>query len=441
MIPNKEDQHTEFKTSFSDEVLVSLTAFANAKGGEVYIGVNDKGVAVGVDIGPETLAKWINEIKLKTEPSIIPDAEISEIDGRHIVILHVPEYPVKPVSTRGRYYKRQHNSNHLLSANEIADMILQSRNTSWDSYPRIGLTFQMLSEDKIRTFIGKVNSAGRFRLPESPEEALAKLGMLQNSVPTNAAYLLFAKEDTHYNVHIGRFKTPSTIIDDKMLSGTLFEVVDEAMQTIVGHLKFAFDINIKGGKTNRTEIPEYPLTAIRELLLNAIVHRDYQSPTDVQIKIFDQRIEFFNPSGLFGNITEESLATDTYKASTRNKQIAEAFYLTKDIEKYGSGYIRIRKELLAYPSMRFFYKNEGYGFSAGLEYGDGTLNGTLNPSQSGVLEFIGKNAGCNATAIISGMGISRNTINKILRTLIERHLIERRGSKKAGGYWPVLKQG
>ncbi len=138
--------------------------------------------------------------------------------------------------------------------------------------------------------------------------------------------------------------------------------------TIVSHLKIAFDIRVVGTNTQRIEIPEYPLEAIRELLLNCIVHRDYQSPTDVQIKIFDNSIVFFNPSGLYGNITEEDLKTDSYKASTRNRQIAQAFYLTKDIEKYGSGFVRIRGLIADYPTMQFFYHNENYGFSAGFSY-------------------------------------------------------------------------
>ena len=132
--------------------------------------------------------------------------------------------------------------------------------------------------------------------------------------------------------------------------------------------KLAFDIRVVGTNTQRIEIPEYPLEAIRELLLNCIVHRDYQSPTDVQIKIFDNSIVFFNPSGLYGNITEEDLKTDSYKASTRNRQIAEAFYLTKDIEKYGSGFVRIRGLIADYPTMQFFYHNENYGFTAGFSY-------------------------------------------------------------------------
>ncbi|MDR0941992.1 MAG: hypothetical protein LBM68_07190, partial [Bacteroidales bacterium] len=99
------------------------------------------------------------------------------------------------------------------------------------------------------------------------------------------AMILFSKENLLYNVHIGRFKMPSMIIADKMINGNLYDVADEAMQTIIGHLKFAFEII--GKTTQRTEIPEYPLDAIREALLNALIHRDYRSSTDVQIKIFD----------------------------------------------------------------------------------------------------------------------------------------------------------
>lgn len=138
MIPTKEDSHNEFKASFNEDVVVSLAAFANADGGTVYVGVNDKGEPVGVELGQESVAKWINEIKQKIEPGIVPSVDVLEINGNHVVALMVQEWPVKPVSVRGRYYRRQGNSNHLLSAGEIADMIIQSRNVSWDSYPRFG---------------------------------------------------------------------------------------------------------------------------------------------------------------------------------------------------------------------------------------------------------------------------------------------------------------
>jgi ATP-dependent DNA helicase RecG len=140
-----EDLLSEFKTSFKEDVIETLVAFSNAKGGAVYIGISDKGDISGVSIGKETLQNWINEVKNKTMPQIIPDAEIHTVDGKKIVAFFVTEYPIKPVSTRGRYYKRVGNSNHLLSVNEVSNMHLQTINSSWDYYPRPGKTLGDIS--------------------------------------------------------------------------------------------------------------------------------------------------------------------------------------------------------------------------------------------------------------------------------------------------------
>lgn len=133
-------------------------------------------------------------------------------------------------------------------------------------------------------------------MPETVEDALHKLRLIVKNVPVNGAMLLFASEDISHNVHVGRFKTPSMIIDDRIFRGTLFKVVEETMRYIIGQIKVAFEIS--GLTTQRTEIFEYPVPALRELVLNAIIHRDYTSPTDIQIKIFDQSITFFNPGRL-----------------------------------------------------------------------------------------------------------------------------------------------
>ena len=97
-----ESEILEFKTSFSDEVIISLGAFANAKGGMVYVGVSDNGEIKGVDLGKETIAQWINEIKNKTAPVIIPDAEIIEENNKTIIALKIQEYPVKPENRSNR---------------------------------------------------------------------------------------------------------------------------------------------------------------------------------------------------------------------------------------------------------------------------------------------------------------------------------------------------
>ena len=115
---------------------------------------------------------------------------------------------------------------------------------------------------------------------------------------------------------------------------------------------------------------EYPLPALRELVLNAIIHRDYTSPMDVQIKVFDKKIVFFSPGELYGKQTVEALQTDDYVAYTRNKLIAEAFYLAGDIEKYGTGYTRIRKEIADYPTMKFEFEEKPSAWMVTISYED-----------------------------------------------------------------------
>ena len=438
-LPVSESDQVEFKNSFNDEVIVSLVAFAKTKGGNVYIGINDSGSVHGLDIGKETIQNWINEVKNKTQPSIIPDAESTRIDGKSIVRLSINEFPVKPVAFKGRFFKRIKNSNHLMSAIEISDLNLQSLQLSWDSYPTYNKSFNDLDLFKIDKFIEKVNNTGRFSLHGVTKDNLEKIKLINGDTITNAALLLFSKETVGYNVHIGRFKTTSLIIDDKMLNGTLFETVEETMRFIIAQIKVAFEI--KGMPTSRTEIFEYPVPALREMVLNSLIHRDYMSPVDVQIKIYDNKITFFNPGCLYGNLTIEDLKKDYYQAYTRNKLIAEAFYLTGDVEKYGSGFIRIRDEIKLYPTMRFDFKEIPNGFLVELNYkkqkiSSEGINEGINEGLQTLFIVIRENPGIqtkNISVLLNNRPLK--TLERQLSQLIKNQRIIRKGSNKSGGYW------
>ena len=130
----KENLHTEFKSSFNDTVIETLVAFANTHGGKVLVGVDNEGVPVkNFRIGDETIQQWLNEIKNKTQPSLMPDAAYIDLSGGKVLELFVKEFPIKPVSVKGRYYKRVKNSNHQLSLTEIADLHLKTFNSSWNN--------------------------------------------------------------------------------------------------------------------------------------------------------------------------------------------------------------------------------------------------------------------------------------------------------------------
>ena len=443
----KENLHTEFKSSFNDTVIETLVAFANSNGGSVLIGVNDTGNPVkNFKYSNETFQKWINEIKTKTQPSIIPDIKIIKLKGKEIVSVSIQEFPIKPVSFKGRYYKRIKNSNHQLSPIEITDLNIQSLQLSWDAYPADNATIKELDTKKISKFISKVNSIGRFKLEGTQTENLTKLRLISKNKISNAAILLFSKTNTQYNVHLGRFKTNSHIIDDKMLQGSLFEAVEETMKYLVSQIKVAFEIT--GKTTQRTEIFEYPLPALRELVLNALIHRDYLSPIDIQIKIFDNRITFFNPGKLFGNLTIQDLKTNSYQAYSRNKLIAEAFYLTGDIEKYGSGFMRIQNELMQYPTMKLECAEIPNGFLATLSYtiqkvrlnnkkkDRNNVVDNVVDNENALVKFIKEDPYITAKQLASKMKTTERTVQRYIKKLQQKSFLTRIGADK-GGYWKV----
>jgi ATP-dependent DNA helicase RecG len=147
----------EFKSSFQRETIETLVAFANTQGDTVLIGVTDDGAVRGLTLSKETLNDWLSQIKSSTSPSIIPDIEAVQVKGKTIVAIYVSEYPVKPVNTKGKYFKQIASSNHQLNLREITDLYMQSLQLSWDAYEAPQESLYALSLPKIERFIEQVN--------------------------------------------------------------------------------------------------------------------------------------------------------------------------------------------------------------------------------------------------------------------------------------------
>lgn len=440
-----ESQMLEFKTSFDKASIESLVAFANAQGGTVLVGVTDAAIIQGVTLGKETLNEWLGQIKSTTSPSLIPDLVAHPLQGKTVVAIHVAEFPVKPVSTRGRYYKRIASSNHALALNEIADLYLQSLQISWDAHVAPQASLADLSSSKVERFIQRVNDNGRFALEAStPMAALEKLNYTTKGQPTWAAMLLFAAKPLRHHVHIGRFKTPSMIIDDRQFTDTLFEVVEQSMTFIVSHISVAFEFD---GSIQRKERFAYPLPALREALLNAVVHRSYTDPSDIQIKIFDDKITIFSPGAFYGGISIADIQADSYRSSLRNKLVAEGFYLINAIEKYGSGFIRIRQALQDYPEIEFSVEEKFGGVMASFARVNGSTIGVhegvsegvsegVREGVSGLLDLVSRQPGLRVPALAEALATSPKNIERWLQQLKHSNKIEFRGAPKTGGYHP-----
>ncbi len=437
MIPKTENSQTEFKTSFNDEVIITLVAFSNAKGGSVYIGVTDKAEVKGVDIGKETIQNWVNEVKNKTSPQIIPDVEMIDADKKTVIVLSAPEFPIKPVSFRGRFYKRNGNANHLMSIDEIANEHLKTINTSWDYYINPNHTPEAISYNKVSRFIHKVELRTQSEIPITPLEFLSKMEMLREGKLTFGGYLLFVSDYCPISdVQIGRFKSDITIIDSLSLNTDLFTEVDEIIAFIKKHLMVEYIIT---GEPQRTERFDYPLDAIREIVINMIVHRDYRDSSGSIIKIFDNRIEFYNPGKLFGGITIQDLLSGNYSSKTRNKLIAKAFKEIGLIERYGSGINRIRKICREYGTVEPVFNEVANGFLVILykEKRNDPVNDPVNERQKIILELIKADRFITKELIAEKCKISLETIKREIRKLKKRNLIKRLGSDKTG-YWEIV---
>jgi ATP-dependent DNA helicase RecG len=433
-IQKGESQTIEFKTTFQKEVIESIVAFANAQGGKIFIGISDNGNIVGVELKQETLQNWINQIKISTSPSVIPDLLVENIEGKTIVIIDIKEYPIKPISYKNRYYIRKANSNHVMSMEEIADEYLKTKNSSWDYYADTTQSFNDISLDKVDSFIKKIEINFNKSFDDNPMQILQKYGLLRDDKLTFGAYLLFVKDFCLISgIQAGRFKTPTDIIDSISLNTDILSEIDELIIFIRKHLMVEYIIT---GNPQRQERYDYPLDAIREIVLNMVVHRDYRDSSDSVIKIFDDRIEFFNPGGLYDDLTIEQLRNNDYKSKTRNKLIALMFKECGLIEKYGSGMQRIKKLCLEHNIPEPKFQEIQKGFQVTL-YKKTTQKTTQKTSKETILELLKINNKLTRESLSKEIGVTSDTIKQHLANLQKEGKLIRVGGRK-DGYWKVL---
>jgi len=343
LIKSRESGIVEFKEAFDRETVETIGAFANTKGGVVIVGVSDTGQIKGVSVGKATLTDWTNQISQSAEPRVIPEIEQVKIEGKEIAIIRIKEYPIKPVSIKGKCFRRVGSSNRAMTAQEISEMHLHSIGSSWDAFLAPDKTITDIDLKKVARYIKEANANGRRKIEDEPKDVLHKLEFVKNKRAAWAAILVFGKEPqrplSQSAVHCGRFKIDKTqILDDLMIETDLISQVDEVIKFITRHISVRYEFE---GKPKRKEIWEYPLEALREAVINAVVHRDYSISSNVQVEIYDDRIEIWNPGGLLPGITVEDLYKKEHKSVTRNKLIAQIFYDIGYIEKYGSGTIKI----------------------------------------------------------------------------------------------------
>jgi len=433
LIKKGESETVEFKSSLDQAAIETLAAFANTKGGYVFVGVADSGKIVGVQLGNETIPQWLNQIKTNTFPTLIPDVTTAAIDHKDIVIFMVDEFPIKPVSCRGKYLKRVRNANHQISIHEISDLHLRSYQTSWDFYSDSRHGLADISLAKVSNFTEISNRIRPNPILDDPLTVLRKFELIKEAAITNGCYLLFAAEDVLIStIEIGRFDSDTLIQDSLTIRSDLFGEVDAALSFIRKHLNRSYIIT---GDKQREERWDYPLPALREIVVNMIVHRDYISSSDSMIRIFDDRIEFFNPGRLMAGLTIEQLVRGNYVSAIRNKQVATLFKEAGIIEKYGSGIKRVLESIKLYGLKEPSFEEIQDGFL--VTFFKTTQKTTQKKStKDQIIDILRENQNLTRSQMAQLLGKSQNTIKDHLAALKSENRVERIGSDR-DGYWRV----
>jgi len=340
----RESEIIEFKREWTDRALEDLAAFANTRGGALYIGVEEDGRAVGANVGDAEIQRLANLITSRL--GITPSIRVETVAEKPMLVIQVGMTP-GIVPCNGRYLKRVGSTNRDFAPDELARHFLNRSGQSWDSL----LTpygMERVQSEALATFAGLAKK----RLPHidanQPKLLLENLGLLKEERLTNAGLLLFGvrpqERFIQAQLRIGVFRGPTEIVDTHEFQGTLWKQLDGAMERFRRILQVGFkikvaELSLKG--LARTDVWEYPLDALREAVINALIHRDYTVTTDIQIRVYDDELSIWNPGGLPPELSVDQLREPQHLSLPRNPLLAQAFYYAGYIERWGTGTARI----------------------------------------------------------------------------------------------------
>ncbi len=464
----------EYKRQWDDEWLKWLCSFANADGGTLYIGISDKQHIIGVDNSKKLMEDIPNKIVSKL--GIYPDVRLLEEDGKEIIEIEVAPSQ-ESVLLDGVLYKRVGATNQIVKGQALKDFYARKLNATWDSRVIRGATVDDIDPEAIKYFLRKGIDKGRLpkeSVDDPVEKVLKNLEvMTDDGELTLAALLLFGKNPQHYclnaRIKIGRFgHSQAALMNQDLIDGDLIRMADRVMEALDAKYLIR-PIHYEG--MQRIEPLEIPEDGLRELLYNLEIHKDYNGP-DSLIRVFDDRITFWNQGSLPAGITPESIF-QPHDSHPRNRLIANAFYMAGFVEAWGRGYELITeaftKEGLEVPTIeeefggvRVIVKREiFYGIQHGgrvdpktgrlIKAGD-TKNVTNDVTKKlterqrvilemlpfGDIENVTKNERVTTALLAGRFGKDPRTIKRDMKVLQDLGIVTHVGPSN-GGYWKRLK--
>lgn len=412
-----ETENIEFKSGFTERIYKEVIAFANTDGGVLYIGIDNDGNAVGLDNVDDEYTRITNGIR----DAILPDVTMFvkyTIQGNKIIRITISEGANKPYYLRskglkpGGVYVRQVTSSVQASSEQIRQMIKESDGDDFES---------MRSLEQNLTFTSAATAFERYGI-EFLEEKYLALGMIHKNdgLFTNLALLM--SDQCQYTTKVAVFGDDqnTTFKDNQEFRGSIFKQIDEAFHYIMLNNRTSSDF--KG--LERIEKSDYPEAALREALLNSVVHRDYGFSGSIIININDKQMEFVSIGGLLPGLTAEDIRSGI--SQPRNKNLAEVFHRLKLIEAYGTGIRRIYKlyENCSVQPRIEVTQNTFKMILPNMNVAGFALKDTyLSPQKEQILDLISRNGQITEAEIMDLLGVKRTRAYTLAKQMCDEKLI------------------
>ena len=332
----RESKTIEFKREYTENLKYEVIAFANTDGGTIYIGIEDDGTVIGIENIDKTMLSITNMIRDSIHPDVtlFTDVNTVDIEEKTVIRIDILRGTERPYYIKGKgirpegIYVRQGASSVPASHAAIVKMI---KETSSDNFE------EAISIEQALTF-NKADEAFRNHSISFDDNNKRTLGLIRHDgLYTNLALLL--SDQCPHSIKAARFQgTDKAIFTDRVeISGSVFQQMDEAYEYLQKNNRVSSEF--KG--LERVDHLDYPEEALRESLINAVVHREYAIPGPVLISIFDDRIEITALGGLTKELSIDDIMLGV--SVLRNKKLGDIFYRLKLIEAYGTGIEKIMR--------------------------------------------------------------------------------------------------
>ena len=343
-IKKGENKRLELKEKLpsSEAIAKTVVAFSNTSGGKLIIGVNDNREIVGIEEDKifeyeEKISSIINNL---CYPTILPEIYAQNINGKVVLVIEVfrgsllPYYLKNKGKLKGTYI-RIGSTNRIADENMIAELQRQRLNKSFDEEINFEFEIKDIDLNIIYNEFKKINKKCDY-------DKLKNLKLIKNingkDMPTNALLITLGKFDNTM-IKCARFKgtTKEIFIDKKEFDGNLFYNLENTIKFLQNHLNLNAEVE---GLQLKEEL-EIPLLALREVLINAIIHRDYLRNSDIKVAIYDDIVEIVSPGGFPNGLTLEEVMNG--RSEIRNKILANLFRELNYVETWGSGIGKVKK--------------------------------------------------------------------------------------------------